>query len=132
MNDPILTPEQIAHNQRPLTKKEILILDLEDARGYIKRGWNQGCSAVDDKEECVSPDNPKAVSWCILGACDVAGKSSSNSDLMAKLIRLANNRQVISLLNDRELKTQEEAIVVFDKTIEYVKTNINDDLSTLI
>lgn len=114
----------------PLTKKEILILDLQDAQGYVKRGWTKGVSARDDKGEDVSPSAPQAVSWCILGACDAACPTNNQATALSRMIREAHNIASVAWMND-VLENKEQAVAVFDKTIEYVRIHLDDNLNRI-
>ncbi len=97
---------------------------LRAARELVARGWTQGTPARDTSGDCVSPRSPAAVCWCALGA--IAASSGTPAWAVPPEVRSALALALpgdwgkcrIAMWNDHPLRTQAEAVAVFDRAAE--------------
>lgn len=97
------------------------------ARDYIRRGWTQNTGARDDEGSSVLVTDPDAVSWCMLGALDVACRMTDNSyeDLKYVLGKfLGVSWDKVAEFNDRNGRTVEQVLAVYDRIIENESRNV--------
>ena len=104
---------------------------LVDARRVIaEKGWCQGTIARDSKGECVYEDSAKAVSFCMVGAIQVAGGKGFDTfsrpgirarGRLTQAITARYGAMRIERFNDTEGRTKEEVLAVFDAAIKREK-----------
>ena len=85
--------------------------DLLVMRSYLERGWNQGSYATDAAGAVVRADDPKAVSWCLLGAMQKA-KIKANTEAF-----IFNNFMTPVLYNESPQRTQADILAKVDELI---------------
>lgn len=94
------------------------------ARAFLFRGWTRGALARNAAGAPVSPHDPSAVCWCVLGALDAAlgsGHSPEDAAYAAAVLKRTNGIPLeypFASYNDREERTQEEMIHLFDVMLE--------------
>ncbi len=100
------------------------------ARKTVENGWIQGALAMDGGGGDTLPTDPKAISWCALGAfqanCVDKDFAPCGGYLYFKaqeLFRKVNNIHIISEWNDAEGRTKEEVLQAFDNVIEYLEAS---------
>ena len=84
---------------------------------YIRKGWTQGCMAIDIDNKSVNPSSKEAVAFCSLGAIKAAYPDFSKGELTAitaKLYALIDHLS-IALWNDHPDRKQEEVVAAFEK-----------------
>lgn len=81
---------------------------LKAARALIERGWCQGEYAKDADGEAVGVREPRAVAWCVRGACYAANVSA---------LPLYDVQRDLTNWNDHPGRTQAEVLNLFDEAI---------------
>lgn len=110
----------------------ILLKNLIAARTRIEKGWCQKRFARDSNGEGVGAHSPKACSWCTTGAVYVV--TTSTLDVFYALNALTETLNVsgrtlrgmrpdamyysLGVWNDKEGRTKEEVLALFDKAIK--------------
>lgn len=109
---------------------------LGNASDFVKRGWTQVSYARDKKDNSVSPLDPKACKWCLVGALRKA--SSEDPTYMRRLDRLKVSANVHRSLkdfinygsltnwNDEDGRTQAEVISLLLSVEENVRRASHD------
>lgn len=92
-------------------------------RAQIEKGWCRGKLARDKDGNETEPKNPRACSWCLVGACIAAiPPDESEADLAARrafVNRLRDETgQDRAWFNDAEGRTKEQVIEAIDRAIE--------------
>jgi hypothetical protein len=107
---------------------------LTRARDLIASGWVQHTLAVDEHGASVQPESERAVKWCVIGAMEAATYYEPESvphaymmKYMQTLWNAANLNYMIDVksgnipvVNDTVLKSHEQIVHLFDKTIAHV------------
>ncbi len=105
---------------------------LEKARSLIEipSSWTQGASARTHYGVPVPTQDPRARSWCSVGALWAMDGRSEDFELLEKAIRklYPKGGECVSIFNDSH--THAEVLAVFDQAIAYAKNpeSIHGDL----
>ena len=96
---------------------------LEGAVEIVKQGWVQGNLAEDSDGNCVSPDDDKACSWCLIGSLIKAGNVVNLEDLIEVVHAIRAEIRMLSLIewNDAHDRTQQDVVEMIERTKKRVK-----------
>jgi hypothetical protein len=101
-----------------------LLMLAEAARGYLDKGWTQRHTARYPNGIYCNPSDPKAVSFCMLGAIE-AGRAMLGETYSACCVLTDHVERLIPvqtvLWNDDPSRTKEEVLAVFDDLIDELR-----------
>lgn len=81
---------------------------------YIKKGWCQGASAVDEQGVVVDPRSPQAARWCLTGAIIAAYPEDIHQREMVSDSLAKTPASLMAHWNDTHGRTQKEVIEVLE------------------
>ena len=95
------------------------IVSLQKVKKIIASGWTRGTYARDAHGRPVSVDNPKAVRFCLRGACLRATLTAPRraNIIICLLMVEANESFGLALWNDYTAKSKAAVIALIDRTI---------------
>ena len=98
-----------------------VILDLNEGRKRIEKGWTRRAYARDAKSRRVFPEAPSATKWCAVGSC------YANPGSITYLRRALYNKfseDSITDWNDQKGRTQDQVLKLYDSAIELAEKNL--------
>lgn len=104
---------------------------LREARGFIAKGWTQGAFARLGDGDVTIVIDPRAASWCALGAVATANlvgvaARAATRDAASRYLRKAACGADVTHYNDSLCKTQADALAWFDRAIELAESEGGD------
>lgn len=87
------------------------------ARAKIAQGWCQKALGRDKYGHAVTSLDPRAESWCVIGALVAAAGRNVDPVPAAARLELGLTGRAVSRWNDTKGRTQEQVLKLFDDTI---------------
>lgn len=101
-------------------RKEIPeVAHLRRMRRRIVKGWCQGAYARDKFQRGIDYKNPKACSWCLLGALYATSKGADHLSTVRRFLH-ANGEFSMPTFND-QAKSKDQVLAALDKAIRYAR-----------
>src|ERR1700722_7637156 len=95
---------------------------LVRARGFLERGWCKGYFAYDGHGDQIAARDERAVSWCMVGAIQVAEFGTGNAGCQrARDLLRSTVGESIAKFNDGQ-ETVEPVLAAFDKAIGLIES----------
>lgn len=108
-----------------MARKSETVEILKAMRVKLANGWTQGVAARNANGVEVLSVDPKACSYCLMGALWSLGKVRRKSAVEIELIQTLRDAGIKAMLptyNDAPGRTKEEILALVDKTIERLES----------
>ena len=98
-----------------------VILDLNEGRKRIEKGWTRRTYARDAKSRRVSPEAPGATKWCVVGSCYANTRSIAYS---RRALYTKFSKDTLTDWNDQKGRTKDQVLKLYDFAIELAEKNL--------
>lgn len=101
---------------------EKLFSELRRVKGLLSMGWTKEVYARDAEHEVCEPESPRAVCFCLLGACAKVWEETGYNPVNHFLAQIMiEGYEDIPTYNDDPERTKEDVLGLCDKVIERAK-----------